>query len=47
MIGDEIVGVNLGVVGHCLVMVGVAGHIMDVAVVVEYWEEEEGEVEGD
>ena len=57
MIGEEIVGVSLGVVGHglvkagivghCLVMVGVDGHFVEVAVVVECWEEEEGAVEGD
>ena len=45
VIGEEIVGVNLGVVGHgwlkagivghCLVMVGVDGHFVEVAVVVE------------
>ena len=33
--------------GHCLVMEGVAGHSVVVAVVVECWEEGEGEVEGD
>ena len=57
MIGEEIVGLSLGVVGHgwvkagivvhCLVMFGVGGHFVEVAVVVECWEEEEGEVEGD
>ena len=57
MIGEEIVGVSLGVVGHgwakagivghCLVMFGVGGHFVEVAVIVECWEEEEGEVEGD
>ena len=40
---------KVGIVGHCLVMVGVAGYFVEVAVVVECWEEEEeeGEVEGD
>ena len=57
MIGEEIVGVSLGVVGHgwvkaeivghCLVMFGVGGHFVEVAVIVECWEEEEGEVEAD
>ena len=57
MIGEEIVGVSLrvvdhgwvkvGFVGHCLVMVGFDGRFVEVAVVVECWEEEEGEVEGD
>ena len=57
MIGEKIVGVSLGVadhgwvkvgiVGHCLVMVGFDGRFVEVAVVVECWEEEEGEVEGD
>ena len=52
MIGEEIVGVSLGVVGHgwvkagivghCLVMMfGVGGHFVEVAVIVECWEEEE------
>ena len=36
-----------GIVGHCLVMMEVGGHFVEVAVVVECWEEEEGEVEGD
>ena len=39
--------VKAGMVGHCLVMVGVDGHFVEVAVIVECWEEEEGEVEGD
>ena len=39
--------VKFEVVGHCLVMCGVVGHFVEVAVVVECWEEEEGEVEGD
>ena len=39
--------VRAGIVGHCLVMVGVDGHFVEVAVVVECWEEKEGEVEGD
>ena len=57
VIGEEIVGVSLGVVGHgwvkagivghCLVMFGVGGHFVEVAVIVECWEEEEGEVEVD
>ena len=57
VIGEEIVGVSLGVVvhgwvkagmvGHCLVMCVVVGHFEEVAVVVECWEEEVGEVEGD
>ena len=57
MIGEEIVGVSLvvvvhdwvkaGMVGHCLVMCVVVGHFEEVAVVVECWEEEEGEVEVD
>ena len=57
MIGEEIVGVSLrvvvhgwvkaGIVGHCLVMFGVGGQFVEVAVVGECWEEEEGEVEGD
>ena len=57
MIGEGIVGVSLGVVvhgwvksgvvGRCLVMCVVVGHFVEVAVVVECWEEEEGEVEGD
>ena len=57
VIGEEIVGVSLGVVGHgwvkagvvdrCLVMCGVVGHFVEVAVVVECWEEEEGEVRVD
>ena len=57
VIGEEIVGVCLGfgvhgwvkagMVGHCLVMCVVVGHFVEVAVVVECWEEEEGEVEGD
>ena len=38
--------VKVGIVGHCLVMVGFDGRL-EVAVVVECWEEEEGEVEGD
>ena len=56
MIGEGIVGVSLGVadhgwvkfgiVGHCLVMVEFDGCFVEVAVVVECWEEEE-EVEGD
>ena len=56
VIGEEIVGVSLGVadhgwvkvgiVGHCLVMVEFDGRFVEVAVVVECWEEEE-EVEGD
>ena len=51
VIGEEIVGVSLGWVkagigGHFLVMVGVEGHFVEVALVVEC-EEEEGEVEGD
>ena len=35
--------------GHCLVMVGIDGHLVEVAEVVGCWEEEveEGEVEGD
>ena len=33
--------------GHCLVMVGVAGHVVEVAVVAESWEEEEVEVVDD
>ena len=33
-------------VGHCLVMCVVVGHFGEVAVVVECWGEEEGEVEG-
>ena len=54
MIGEEIVGVSLGIAGHgwvkvgivdhCLVMVGIDGRFVEVAVVVECWEEEEGEV---
>ena len=36
--------VMCGVVGHCLVMFGLGGHFVEVAVVVECWEEEEGEV---
>ena len=57
VIGEEIVGASLGVVGHslvkvgmvghCLVMVRVDGHFVEVAVVVECWKEEEGEVGGD
>ena len=57
VIGEEIVGVSLrvadhgwvkvGIVGHCLVMVGFDGRFVEVAVVVECWEEEEEEVEGD
>ena len=33
--------------GHCLGMSEVVGHFVGVAVVVECWEEEEGEIEGD
>ena len=39
--------VKAGIVGRCLVMVRIDGHFVEVAVVVECWEEEEGEVEGD
>ena len=39
--------VKAGIVGHCLVMVEVGGHFVEVAVVVECWEEEEEEVEDD
>ena len=39
--------VKFGVVGRYLVMCGVVGHFVEVAVVAECWEEEEGEVEGD
>ena len=56
VIGEEIVGVSLGVadhgwvkvgiVGHCLVMEKFDGRFVGVAVVVGWWEEEE-EVEGD
>ena len=35
-----------GIGGHCLGMSEVVGHLVEVAVVVECWEEEEG-VEGD
>ena len=51
MNGEGIVGVSLvvvgrgwvmsGVVGCCLVMCGVVGHFVEVAVVAECWEEEE------
>ena len=54
MIGEEIVGVSLGVVGHgwvkagmvghCLVIYVVVGHFVEVTAGVECWEEEEGEV---
>ena len=37
--------VKAGMVGHCLVMYVVVGHFVEVAVGVECWEEEEGEVE--
>ena len=37
---------KVGIVDHCLVMVGIDGRFVEVAVVVECWEEEE-EVEGD
>ena len=36
--------VKFGVVGRCFVMCGVVGHFVEVAVVAEYWEEEEEEV---
>ena len=36
--------VKSGVVGRCLVMCVVVGHFVEVAVAVECWEEEEGEV---
>ena len=36
---------KVGIVGHCLVMVRVAGHFVEVAVVVECWEEEEVDFE--
>ena len=36
-----------GIGSHCLGMSEVVGHFGEVAVVVECWEEEEGEVEGD
>ena len=36
-----------GIGGHCLGMSEVVGHFVEVAVVVECWEEEEGEVEDD
>ena len=39
--------VSLGVGGQGLVMCVVVGHFVEVAVVVECWEEEEEEVEGD
>ena len=40
---------KVGIGGHCLVMVGIDGHFVEVAEVVGCWEEEveEGEVEGD
>ena len=38
---------KVGNVGHYLVMVGVAGQVEEVAVVAEYWEEEEVEVVDD
>ena len=54
MIGEGIVGVSHGVivhgwvkagmVGHCLVMCVVVGHLGEVAVIAECWEEEEVEV---
>ena len=47
VIGEEIVVVSLGVVVHGWVKAGMVGHFVEVAVVVECWEEEEGEVEGD
>ena len=50
VIGEEIVGVSLGVADHGWVKVGIVGHclvMVEVAVVFECWEEEEGEVEGD
>ena len=36
--------VKSGAVGRCLVMCVVVGHFVEVAVAVECWEEEEGEV---
>ena len=39
--------VSRGVVDYCWVMCGVVGHSEEVAVVVECWEEEEGEVRVD
>ena len=37
--------VKVGIGEHCLVMEGIDGHFVEVAVVVECWEEEEGEVQ--
>ena len=54
VIGEEKVGVSLGVadhgwvkvgiVGHCLVMVGFDGRFVEVVVVVECWKEEGGKL---
>ena len=46
-IGEENVGVSLVFAVHVKVKVGIGGHCLEVAVVVECWKEEEGEVEGD
>ena len=39
--------VKAGMVGHCLVMCVVVGHLGEVSVIAECWEEEEVEVEVD
>ena len=39
--------VKIEIDSHCLVMVGIDGHFVEVAEVVGCWEEEEGEVEVD